>query len=101
MQVQVIGKPLRYAQRMHQVNSIVKMSKRDSRLYLALRRVKRPDVQVAQPEKPTEPAVDVQHKNPRDYLTQSMTAEAEISERTGLPKRQYRRRDMTAESDSK
>lgn len=30
-------------------------------------------------------------------VKQSLTVEPEISERTGLPKRQYRRRDMTAE----
>ena len=86
MLVQVIGKPLRYGSRrqVHSVGDVVDMPDSHARLFLALRRVKLPDLDLSVsggvPCGPSDRAYD---HPPLDELPK--------------PKRTYKRRDMKAE----
>jgi hypothetical protein len=94
MQVQVIQKPLKYGTRQYAIGDLIEMTAKHARLFMAINRVgvpssPRPDI----PASPSLPVTIVETDG--DYET--VDIQAEISPRTGKPKRQYRRRDMQAE----
>lgn len=86
MLVEVIGKPLRYGRRreLHSVGAQIDMPDHHARVFLALRKVKLPDISIpAGEEVPCGPATRGYDHPPLDDLPK--------------PKRAYKRRDMKAE----
>lgn len=87
--------------RKHCVGEVIDLPRKQAKLLVAIKRATLHDDQPEAVAAPPEPVVsdpvaqEPAHDEPES--TESADDEPEISPRTGLPKRQYRRRDMTAE----
>ena len=87
--------------RKHEIGEVLDLPRRHAKLLVAIKRATvhedQPEAMSAPPEPVVAEPVAQEPVNEETEATESAEDEPEISPRTGLPKRQYRRRDMTAE----